>query len=88
MRRREGRREDWITPPSDEDLQRIQAILRKVGGEHVDWGASSVLDVLVTEHRMYAERLASKRLIRATWALVLVTAVLVVATLSLVIVSL
>jgi hypothetical protein len=50
----------------------------------VGWGAKAVLEVLVVEYRMRAERLASQRLIRATWVLALATIALVAATVGLI----
>ncbi len=71
---------DWVPEPSDDDLKRIERLLEKVRGRHVAWGASSVLDVLLVERRLHAERIASERLARATWVLAGSTIVLALAT--------
>lgn len=68
-----------------DDRQRIDKLLRDIGGEHVVWGSVNVLDVWVAETRMAAEREASSRVLIATWALVLVTAVLALATIGLIV---
>jgi hypothetical protein len=46
------------------------------------------LDILVVEHRLRAERLATARLTRATWVLVAANGVLALATIALVYVTL
>ncbi|KRB45010.1 hypothetical protein ASD90_15050 [Terrabacter sp. Root181] len=66
------------------DMERIQKLLREVGGPNVSWGAASVLDVWVAEAHMEAQRRASRQILVATWALVVATVGLVVATLGLV----
>jgi hypothetical protein len=53
----------------------------------VDWGAVSLLDVWLMEHRIAAERNASSRLTRATWALAVMTLVLPAATVAPVVVT-
>lgn len=73
---------------SDDDVERINALLVRVGGPNVIWGASNVLDVWVTEQRMKAEDLASRRLLAATWVLAAATIALVVATIGLIVVAL
>jgi hypothetical protein len=50
-----------------------------------NWGGDKVLEVWLLERRMKAERLASQRLARATWALAAVTVALVLATVALVV---
>lgn len=72
-------------PPAD--IQRISQVLRSIGGTQVVWGAGSVLDVLLAEKRLEADRLSSRRLLIATWVLVFATLGLVVATIALVIVA-
>lgn len=70
--------------PSDEDLARARALLKKVGGPNVAWGATNVMDVLVGEHRLAVEEKASRRLMRATWVLAGATIVLAAATVALI----
>ncbi|MCL3838500.1 hypothetical protein [Aeromicrobium duanguangcaii] len=70
--------------PSDEDIERINSVLTGIGGRNVVWGAGSVLDVWLAEARLEAERLANRRLLIATWALVGATAALVAATVGLI----
>ncbi|HET6874893.1 MAG TPA: hypothetical protein VFH70_08955 [Acidimicrobiales bacterium] len=77
--------DDLLPEPTDADLQRLRAIQSRIGGEHVHWNAQSLLDALVVEHRMRAERKATARLARATWALVGATGVLVLATVGLIV---
>jgi len=60
---------DHYPMPSDDDIARVSALLRKIGGPNVSWGSINVFDVLVGEHRLKMERLASDRLTRATWVL-------------------
>ena len=38
-----------------EDLERLNRLMRRVGGKNVSWGAQSALDVFVAEHRIRAE---------------------------------
>lgn len=80
--------EDAVPEPTPEELERVNRLLRSVGGPSVAWGAASVLEVLVVEQRMKAERLASARLTRATWALALATVVLAASTVGLIIATL
>jgi hypothetical protein len=75
---------DELPTPSDEDIRRVRATLSTIGGKNVDWGAHQILDVLVVEHRMRSERLASERLMRATWVLAGATIVLAIATVVLI----
>lgn len=72
--------EDLVPLISDEDLSRIQARLRKVGGPNVSWGASSVLEVWLAESRMRLELAHARRMALATWALVAATLGLVLVT--------
>lgn len=76
--------DDALVEPMAADLQRVQALLRKVGGPSVQWGAASVLEVLLVEHQLAAQRKLSERLTRATWTLTGVTAVLALATIALI----
>jgi len=66
------------------DLARVKTLLREVGGPNVSWGAASVLEVWLAESRLEAERLASRRLLIATWVLAAATVGLVLATLGLI----
>lgn len=71
---------DRFAPPTEDDLHRVRSVLQGIGGKNVSWGAREVLEVLLVERRMWADRLASERLIRATWVLTGATIVLAVAT--------
>lgn len=71
--------------PSDDDLARARALLRSIGGETVTWGAVNVFEVLTGEHRLRVEKMATDRLIRATWVLAIATVVLAAATVALII---
>ncbi|MFS0883828.1 hypothetical protein [Aeromicrobium sp. 179-A 4D2 NHS] len=70
--------------PTDEEIARINAVLRRIGGRNVSWGASSALDVWLAEARLEAERLANRRMLIATWVLAAATVALVVATVGLI----
>lgn len=85
MRRANGKGKETVDHVTAEDLERIQALLRQVGGPSVSWGAQSLLDVWVAESHMEAQRRASRQLLVATWALVVATVGLVVATVGLVV---
>lgn len=76
--------EDLIPEPGEGDLRRIDAILKAIGGKNVQWGAQQVLEVLLVERRLRAEREASARLIRATWVLAAATVILALATVGLI----
>jgi hypothetical protein len=70
--------------PSDEDLARARALLKRIGGAEVEWGAVNVFEVLIGEHRLAVEKLAAQRLMRATWVLACATIVLAIATVVLI----
>jgi hypothetical protein len=78
---------DQIAGPSPEERDRIRTALDQVH-TGANWEADKVLEVWLLEQRMRAERLASQRLTRATWALAAVTCALVAATVALVIATL
>lgn len=75
---------DHYPMPSDDHIARVSALLRKIGGPNVAWGSINIFDVLVGEHRLKTERLASDRLTRATWVLAGATIVLALATVVLI----
>jgi hypothetical protein len=60
---------DQIGQISEEERQRIRTILYQIGGQHESFARRDIRDVWLAEHRMRSERLASQRLMRATWAL-------------------
>ena len=75
-----------IPGPSPEERERIHDALSQVAGIYApSLGDRDILEVWLLEQRMKAERLASQRLARATWALAIVTLTLVAATVALVI---
>jgi hypothetical protein len=76
-----------VDGPTNEDLSRVQDVLRRIGGPHVSWGAASVLEVWIAETRMEAEREAARRMLLATWVLALATTGLVAATVGLIVVT-
>jgi hypothetical protein len=80
---------DLIPVPSTEDRNRIDELWRALSDvpSLANISPQNRLDVLVVEHRLKAERLASARLTRATWVLVAATAVLAAATIALVYVT-
>ena len=75
---------DVATELSDEERRRISAFLFHLD-ERWEVRGPAILEVWLVEQRMKAERLATDRLARATWALVGATVVLVLATLALVV---
>lgn len=79
------RASDHTSTITAEDLQRIQTLLKTVGGKAVHWGASSALEVWLAEARMESDRQAAQRLLWATWALVVATVALVFATVGLIV---
>lgn len=80
-------RKETVSHVTADDMTRIGALLREVGGPNVSWGAQSVLDVWVAEAHMEAQRRASRQVLLATWALVIATLGLVVATVGLIVVG-
>ena len=82
------RTHDQIVEMPEADHDRIAALLRKIGDPNVVWRAQASLEIWMAEHRMRAEREASARLTRATWALTGVTLVLAGATVALVVATL
>jgi len=52
-----------IEDPDQEELDRVQALLRKIGGRNVAWGAGTVLEVWIAEARLEAERRAARRVL-------------------------
>ena len=74
-----------ISGPTDDEIAHINSMLRRIGGQNVSWGAASTLEVWVVETRLEAERLASRRLLMATWVLAAATVGLVLATIGLVV---
>jgi hypothetical protein len=77
-----------IEGPDDNDLERIRGLLHRIGGRNVSWGAVNSLEVWIAETRLEAERLASRRLLIATWVLAAATVALVIATVGLIVVAL
>jgi hypothetical protein len=76
-----------IAEPSDDEVKRLRALLRAIGGPNVQWGAQQVLDAWVAETRLEAERVTAKRMLVATWVLAIATVGLVVATVGLIVVT-
>ena len=73
-----------IPDPTPEDLERINQLLRNIGGRDVSWGAQSALDVWVIEQRARLDQRMSERIRSASWALVIATIGLVVCTAGLI----
>ena len=73
-----------VPEPSDADVDRINRVLRKVGGGNVVWGAQNVLDGWTIAQRARQDAALSRRVLTASWALVGVTVGLVVATVGLI----
>jgi hypothetical protein len=76
-----------IEDPTPDEVSRVRALLRTIGGQNVSWGASHVLEVWVAEARLEAERRASRRILVATWVLAAATIGLVLATVGLIVVT-
>ena len=66
--------------PTEEDLRRIENILRIVGGKHVSWGAKEVLNLWLLEQREALEAKIAHRMLVSSWCLVAATIALVLAT--------
>lgn len=73
-----------IPEPTPEELERIAKLLRRVGGQNVNWGAQQSLDVWVVEQRAKLDQRMSERIHTASWALVAATVGLVVCTAGLI----
>ena len=73
-----------IPKPTAEDLQRIDELLRLIGGPNVNWGAQQSLDVWVLEQRARIDQRMSERIRTTSWALVVATVGLVVCTAGLI----
>ena len=66
--------------PSEDDLRRIENVLRTVGGKHVAWGAKEVLNLWLLEQREAQEVKIANRMLVSSWCLVAATIALVLAT--------
>lgn len=66
--------------PSEDDLRRIENVLRTVGGKHVVWGAKEVLNLWLLEQRESQELKIANRMLVSSWCLVAATIALVLAT--------
>lgn len=66
------------------DLERIGALLRRIGGPGVSWGAQASLDVWVIEQRARLDQRMSERFRATSLALVVATVGLVVCTAGLI----
>lgn len=72
---------------TEDELGRVQELLQRIGGPHVQWGAVDSLNVWIAENRMEAEGQAARRILLATWVLALATIGLVAATIGLIVVT-
>ena len=70
--------------PSAEDMKRIEALLYRVGGRGVSWGAQAFLDVWLVEQRAILDQRMAERIRNSSWALVGATVGLVVCTAGLI----
>jgi hypothetical protein len=73
-----------VPEPTADDVKRIEALLRHIGGQQVSWGAQACLDVWVVEQRARLDQQMSERIRTTSWALVVATAGLVVCTAGLI----
>ena len=69
-----------LPEPTARDLERIEKLLRRIGGPNVTWGAKESLDVWATEQRARLDQQMSDRVRSASWALVITTIGLVICT--------
>lgn len=73
-----------LPEPTAEDLERIEKLLRQVGGKSVSWGAGDSLEIWVLEQRARIDQQMSERVRRSSWALFIATVGLVVCTAALI----
>jgi hypothetical protein len=73
-----------IAEPSEDDLDRIRSLLRRIGGDNVVWGAQESLEVWAIEHRAKLDQQMSERVRLASWVLAGATLGLVVCTAGLI----
>lgn len=73
-----------LPEPSDTEIERIDSLLRRIGGPTVSWGAQSVFEVWTIEQRAALDQGMSERLRTASWVLVAATFGLVLCTAGLI----
>lgn len=73
-----------VPQPTDEDLRRIKALLSKIGGRSVQWGAASVLEIWTLEHRAKLDQQMNERIRASSWALFIATVGLLICTAGLI----
>ncbi len=73
-----------VAEPTAEDLARLKAVLARVGGRDVSWGAVDVLNLWLVEHRARLDQQMSSQIRSSSWALVLATVGLVLCTAGLI----
>lgn len=69
-------------------MERIRALLGRIGGVSVQWGAEDFLNVWAIEQRARLDQLMSKQIRNASWALFFATVGLVVCTAALILATL
>lgn len=69
-----------LPEPTDEEMQRVKRLLRKIGGEHVRWGAIDVLETWRLEHRAKLDQQMNERIRVSSWALFIATVGLAICT--------
>jgi hypothetical protein len=79
--------DEKLPKPTTTELERIDGVLREMGGPNVVWGAGSRLEVWMVEQRAKQDAAISRRLLVASWALVAATVALCVATIGLILVA-
>lgn len=80
--------EDLLRIPTDADRERLNAIWTAIqGAPSYQTSPQNRMDIWVIEHRVRSDRLASARLTRATWVLVVATVALFLASAVLVYVT-
>lgn len=70
--------------PTDEDLKRLQELLNRIGGRNVHWGASSILEIWMLEHRAKLDQQMNERIRVSSWALFIATVGLLICTAGLI----
>ena len=82
--------DDHLPPPTKADCQRLDTFLKAFSEmpQHFAISTQNRIDAWVIEQRLLSDSRANDRLVRASWLLVWVTALLVLATVGQVVIAL